>query len=98
MPAQSNGALQFRYFSLSAYEDDGRWMKDKIVINKNTVMVGKGLGYCILKERERVIASDEIRTKKGKVKNIWLQILFGTTLALTVNSLFVDQVQYNDSA
>jgi hypothetical protein len=71
MPAQLNGALQFRYFALSAYEDDGRWMKDKIVITKNRVMVGKRLGYCILKERERVIASDEIR-KKEKVKMIWL--------------------------
>jgi hypothetical protein len=53
MPAQSNDVLQFRYSSLSAYKDDGRWMKDKIVITKNKVMVRKKLGYCILKERER---------------------------------------------
>jgi hypothetical protein len=54
MPAQSNNALQFWYSSLFAYEDDGKWIKNKVVITKDRVIVGKRLGYGILREkRER---------------------------------------------
>jgi hypothetical protein len=53
MPAQLNGALQFLYSSLSAHEDNGKWIKNKVVITKDRLMVEKRLGYCILRERER---------------------------------------------
>lgn len=53
MPAQSNGWLQFRYCSSSAYEDDGKWIKDKAVITNDRAMVGKRLGCMLMKERER---------------------------------------------
>jgi hypothetical protein len=53
MPTQSNNALQFMYSSFFAYEDNGKWIKNKVVITKDRVIVGKRLGYYILRERER---------------------------------------------
>jgi hypothetical protein len=63
MPAQSNGLLQFRYCSSSAYEDDGKWIKviKAVITNDRVIMVGKRSLGCIFKERERerLIASDD---------------------------------------
>jgi hypothetical protein len=33
--------------------DDEKWIKNKVVITKDRLMVEKRLGYCILRERER---------------------------------------------
>jgi hypothetical protein len=55
MPPQSNDLPQFTYCSVSAYEDDGKWIKDKAAITNDRAMVGKRLGCMLMKlksERE----------------------------------------------
>jgi hypothetical protein len=102
MPAQSNDALQFQFFSLSAYEDDGKWIKNKVVITKDRLMVEKRLGYCILRERERE------RERMGLMNCMIMEVVGFEEVGVGGESFqrdasigtsdVGDQVQYNDGA